>query len=188
MTDRGNLRHAADVEQRAKQRMVLAEIADRKFGRRQGLAQLIGPGLPRVLAPEIIGPHEATLEHIGAQRFGFRGVEIRRAHLGHHHHRALKQRFVGQLHDHVIRLLRRGKADGGLGQFRQPNRHVDVGTRIVHAPAAAVAGAVAVERHAAELVEAVKVFGSGRLNPETAAPTAALSFAGCSGGDQDREE
>jgi hypothetical protein len=177
VADRGDLRHAADIEQRAEQRVIFLEILDRKLRRRQRLAQLIDPRLPRVLTPEIVGPHETALEHVGAQRFGFGGVEIRCADLRHHHHRALEQCLVGEPYNHVIRLLWSREADVGFGELRQADRHVDVGTRKIDAPAAAITAAVAAKRDAAELVQTVEIFGNRRTNIETAAPTAALGFA-----------
>ena len=83
------------------------------------------------------------------------------------------KRRIGQPDDDVIRFLRAREADRGLGELRQPDRHVDVGARKVDAPAAAVAVAILPERDAAELPRAVEVFGNGGPDVEPAAAAAA---------------
>ena len=80
---------------------------------------------------------------------------------------------IGQLDDQVIGFVAAPRADRRLGQLRQADRQVDVGPRVVHAPAAAVAVAIAAERDAAELERAVEVFGRGRTDTEPAASAAA---------------
>ena len=168
---------AADGEDRSEQRMVVRQILRRELPRRQRLAELLGPRFPGPLAPEVIGPQEAALQQVAAQRLGLRIGDVGGANLRHHDERALEERRIGQLDDEVLRLLRSREPDGGLGQLRQADRHVDVGTGEVDAPPAAVAVAILAKRDAAELPRAVEIFGNRRPHAEsTAAAAAALRF------------
>src|SRR4030095_15157291 len=73
--DRRNLRDFLYLELRVEQRMVEGQIENGKFGCRQCLPQLAHPPVPRVLAPEVIGPEEAALFEVKTQLRSFFGVE-----------------------------------------------------------------------------------------------------------------
>ena len=87
--------------------------------------------LPRVAAPEVVGPEEAALEQVLAQVLGLCRPDVGGADLRHHDERALEDRRIGELHHEVVRLAVGLAADARLGQLREPDRQVDVGARIV---------------------------------------------------------
>jgi hypothetical protein len=132
--------------------------------------------IPGVFAPEIVGPQKTALQQVLTQPGRLLGGEVRRADLGHHDERTIEQGGVRQIENEVIRLARRIDADDRLGQLRKPDRQVDVGSRIVHRPAAAVAVAAAGKHHAAEVEGSVEALGRRTADglEETAASAAEL--------------
>ena len=61
----------------------------------------------RVLAPEVVRPQEAALEHVVVQLARLVFIEVRAAGLRHHHERAMVEQRVRQPDDHVVVLLGR---------------------------------------------------------------------------------
>ena len=84
--------------------MVERQVDDRILRRGEDLADLVLPVLPRVAAPEVVGPQEAALEQILAQPLHFVVIEIERPDLRHHDERTLEELVVGEPDDEVIRL------------------------------------------------------------------------------------
>ena len=55
------------LELRVEQRVVRRQLDDRVLVGREHAAQLRFPPLPRVVAPEVVGPEEAALQQVVAQ-------------------------------------------------------------------------------------------------------------------------
>ena len=77
-------------------------------------------------------------------------VEVRTARFRQHDERALVELVVGQADQDVIEFAAAVFADPRRGQFRQPVGEVDVGARVVHPPAVAVAIRILAEHDPAE--------------------------------------
>ena len=77
--------------------MVERELDDRILRRRQHLANLALPDLPRVAAPEIVGPEEAALQQVVAQVAPTSSsAKIGGPDFRHHDERALEQLVIGR--------------------------------------------------------------------------------------------
>src|SRR5262245_55919358 len=155
--DRRNLRDFLDLELCVEHRMVERQIEDRKFGRWQCLPQLAHPPAPRVLAPEVISPQKAALFEVKTQLRSFVVVEADPAWLGHHDERTIEERRIGQLNEQMFRFARLILADVGLGELGQTEREINVGARIIDAPASAVALEGIAKNDAAEVKAAVEI-------------------------------
>ena len=86
--NRRDLRQLADVVEHVKNRVLHRKILDGELAAWQRLSQLVLPVIPRVFAPEIVGPQKAAVLEIGAQSCGFVLVEIGAARFGKHRERA----------------------------------------------------------------------------------------------------
>src|SRR5262245_11791580 len=114
------------------------------------------PRLPRVSAPEVVGPEKPTFEEIRTQSLDLLVIEVRRADLGHHHERTLEQRFIREPDDQVVRLAVGVKADWCPRELRQTDRKIHVGLWVVDPPTTAISAAATI-RHAAKMELAVRV-------------------------------
>ena len=92
--------------------------------------------VPRALAPEVVGPEKSALEQVLAQVRHLLLVEDQAARLGHHDERAPEERRSVSWQHEVTGFAARRRCSRGSRQLRQAKREVDVGARVVHAPAA----------------------------------------------------
>src|SRR5262245_23507987 len=114
--------------------MVELQVHDGVRPGRQRLAKLTLPGLPRVLAPEIINTEKSPFLYVVAERGGFVLVEISPTRLGHHYEGAAKQLRLRESDQDVVGRTGLLQAYRGLRQFREADRKVFVGSWKVHAP------------------------------------------------------
>ena len=84
-TDRWDLFDVMNLVEHVKQRVVERDVDDRIALGRQRLGDFARPDAERILAPEIVRPQEAALEHVVVKLPGFGLVEVRAAWFGHHH-------------------------------------------------------------------------------------------------------
>src|SRR5206468_3946237 len=126
-----------------------------------------------VYAVVIRHEQKAALEQVFPEPLYFRVREARGSGIFHEGERALKQRIVGQADDDRIRdfsftsLAFARHRHAHLGQFREPDAQIDVGARVVGAPALLFAP-VAREHHTAEVEVAVERRRGGKLGGSTA--------------------
>jgi len=139
----------------------------------QRLAKLRHPVVPRVAAPEVVDPQEAALVEIEAQRLGVLIADERATHLRRHHERAVEELGIGEANQQMVRLAGGILADIRLRQLRQPDRQVDVGTRPVCVPVAAVPVERRLVHPAAEMKAPVEILCRGELRSEAAEPAPA---------------
>ena len=135
--DRRDLRQLLEVEQHAPDGVIDRDVPDWILARRQHLADVADPVVPRVRPPEIIDPQEAALLEVGAQRVGVLVAEERRADVGGADDRALEQQRIRNAHRDVVRLAAGLAADRGLGQLAEPRREVDVRVPVIGRPSGA---------------------------------------------------
>src|ERR1700704_757471 len=146
-----------NVVERVKQGMLERHVDNRISLGWKRLRDFSSPVAEGELAPEIVGPEKAALEHVVAQLPGFGFVEERTARFGHHHERTVIEQRIGQSDDDMLIAVFRVAADGRRGELREPERQVDVGSRVIDAPAVAVAVRGVPKEDAAEEKVAVEV-------------------------------
>src|SRR2546428_1052556 len=149
--DRRDLRKLADLVEHVKNRMIELEIPDRILAGGKRFAELGDPRIPRVLAPEIIGPQETALEQVVAQPRRLLLVEVRAARLGHHDERTLEQLLVRQTQQDVLVLALRAPAHRQRRQLGETIGEVDVRPGPIDVPAVSVAVARVAKHDPAEL-------------------------------------
>ncbi len=164
--NRRHLRQARHREHRVPQRVVRrGEVNDRKLAPRQRAPDLLVELLLRGRAVIVRDEQEAALEQVLPQPLHLHVGEVRRARVLHQRERALEQRIVRQPDDDGVGdffFAVVGHLDADLGELGEPDAEVDVGARVVRAPALLLA-AVAREQDAAEVEAAGEGVGGGEF-------------------------
>ncbi len=140
--------------------------------RGQHAADLIVELVPGKRAVIVRDEQEDPLQQVLPQARQLDLAEARRARILHEDERTLEERLVGEADDDGVRhffLAIVRHPDAHLGQFGEPDTEVDVGARIVRAPALLLA-AVAGEHDAAEVEAAVERGGLSESRPAAGCP------------------
>jgi hypothetical protein len=157
--------------------MVVRDLLDRVLWRRQDARELRLERFERVRPPEVIRPQEAALHQVLTEPHDLLVAERGGACVLDLDERAIEERVVGGTYDEVIGLSAVLTADARLGQLRQADGEVDVGTGIVGPPAlTAILPANLLVLQSAEVESAVEAVGRGEPRRQAAAAAEALEL------------
>ena len=109
-----------NIEERVIDGVVLGQIHNGVLRLRKCLPNLVGPPLPRVAAPEIVGPEKPAFQEIDPQLRCLLFAEVRASRLCHHDERTLEELRVCETDNDMSGIAFYVQGHRRLGHLGQP--------------------------------------------------------------------